>query len=91
MNSLSRMGRSVHPGRYGFLVTARYVADNDDGTRIHLTVEQQVNAGDPHDACSDGSSLIESCLEIAFPVADGWTVEPTDKYGPEVEAEGDDR
>ena len=83
------MTYTTHRHKYGFTVTARYVADSDDGTRIHLTVEQQVNAGDPHDACADGSSLIESVLALAFPKEDGWTMEPEGL--PEVEAEGWDK
>lgn len=90
--SLNRVYRPVHAGRYKFTVQARYIADNDDGLRITMSVERHVNARDPDDACGDGTGLIEAALELAFPKADGWMVEPEGL--PEVEAEGwdeDDR
>lgn len=88
VNSLARVHRRVHPGRWTYTVTAKYTADNDDRTRITLSVEQRIDASSPDDAVSDGTSLIEAALELAFPKAEGWNVEPTDKHGPEVEAEG---
>ena len=75
--------------RYGFTVTSKWVADNDDGLRISLTVEQRVNASDPDDACSDGTSLAASAVELAFPESAGWSVDSAGD--PEVEPDGDDR
>ena len=90
MTSLARVSRPVPAGRFGFTVTARYVADNDDGTRITMTVEQRVTASNPDDAAGDATGLIEATLELAFPKEDGWVLEPTDKLGPEVECDGSD-
>ncbi len=83
---------NVHTARWGFTVSSRWIADNDDGLRFTLTAQQHVHASDPDDAYGDGTGLIEAALELAFPKADGWTVEPEGL--PEVEAEGwdeDDR
>lgn len=71
-----------------YTVTAHHIADNDDGTRIHLKVERRIDATSPDDACSDGTSRIAAVLELAFPAADGWDVASVNNEGPEVEAEG---